>query len=222
MAGKRAEAEAFILTNINKIIPGGGNKEIYEKLFASMNDEQFEEFITGLEQGTIRLAIIAPNMTKNALSVKRNLDLAKELGHEFFEQVWMDGKAGSPPYLSQQKYLVVDLPFRRQAQLLVTKISIPEDNRSVDNLTGQPTGPSKGSKISYPEVQILAAMSLDSTLTELLKYRGGDQAGFNAMNDAIGRTGAVSQKAIENVGGKVKATQALSTYLTAMHLSNTL
>jgi hypothetical protein len=222
MAGNRQKAQALCLEYIDKILPGSGNRKIYEDLFASMSDEAFEAFIGKLKSGQARLALIAPNMAEPKLSVERNLAIAKELGHEFFQRIWMDGKAGAPKYLSAVPYLVVDLPLRRQAQLLVKKISIPEDNRSVDNLTGQPTGASKGSKISYPEIQILAALGLDDSITELIKYRGGDQKGFIAMNDSIARTGGVSQKALEPLGTKVKVTQTLSTYLTAMHLKSTL
>jgi hypothetical protein len=117
---------------------------------------------------------------------------------------------------------VVDLVLRRQAQLLVKKISIPEDNKSVDDFTGQPTGKSKGSKISYPETQILAALNLDNNLTELLKFRGGDVKGFDAMNNSISKTGGVSLASIEKLGTRVKSTETLHTLLTCMHIGNTL
>ncbi len=222
MAGNRAAAEAVIKKYVEKILPGGGNAKLYEDLFSSMDDEQFEHFINGLDNGSIKLALIAPIMDEKALDVARNLEIAEELGHQFFERVWMEGKEGSAPYLSPIPYLVMDLPLRRQAQLLVTKISIPEHNRSVDNLTGQPTGDSKGSKISYPEVQILAALNLDNTLTELIKFRGGDTQGFNAMNESIAKSGGVSLAAISALGSRVKSGDALKTYLTAMHLDATL
>jgi hypothetical protein len=219
MPGNRSAAEAVILNYVEKLLPGSNNPDLYKDAFKSMDDEQFENFINGLDNGSIKLALIAPIMNEHALSVERNLAVAKELGHEFFERIWMESKEGSAPYLSPIPYLVVDLPLRRQAQLLVTKISIPEHNRSVDNLTGQPTGDSKGSKISYPEVQILAALNLDKTLTELIKYRGGDTQGFNAMNESIAKSGGVSQDAIAALGTRVKSSDALRTYLIAMHLS---
>lgn len=222
MNKNRAAAEKIITTYIGKLLPGSPNSDIYKDIFASMDDEAFDQFMTGLENNSIRLAIIAPNGTQPSLDVERNLQIAEELGHQFFERVWMDGKEGSAPYLSTVPYLVVDLPVRRQAQLLITKISIPEHNRSVDNLTGQPTGDSKGSKISYPEVQILAALNLDNTLTELIKYRGGDTIGFNAMNESIAKSGGVSIDALSALGGRVKAGDTLKTYLTAMHLASTL
>jgi hypothetical protein len=222
MAGNRKAAEKVILEYIEKMMPGSPNTQLYKELFATMSDKQFDDFMKGIEDGSIRLAIIAPNFGEQQLSTERNLKLAKELGHEFFERVWIDPGNDIPPYLSPIKYLVVDLPLRRQAQLLVKKISIPEDNKSVDDFTGQPTGKSKGSKISYPETQILAALNLDANLTELLKLRGGDIKGFDAMNAAISQTGGVSQEAIKHLGSRVKSTETLSIFLTCMHLKNTL
>lgn len=222
MAGNRKAAEAVCLEYIEKILPGGGNKEIYQAFFAQMDDAAFETFINQLDEGSIKLAIIAPINSAVELDTARNLALAKELGHNFFERIWMDGKDGAPPYLSTETYLVVELPVRRQAQFQVKKISIPEHARSVDNLTGQPTGASKGSKISYPELQIMAALGLDNCIVEFIKYRGGDEKGFVAMNNSISKTGGVSTKALDSLGTTVRSRQTVSTILTGMHLENTL
>ncbi|WP_201285368.1 hypothetical protein, partial [Klebsiella pneumoniae] len=89
-------------------------------------------------------------------------------------------------------YLVIDVPLRRQVQLLQSKATIPENNKHIDDLSGQSTGPSKGSKISFPELQVLFAQGLDSTITELIQFRGGDAKAFNAMNRAIIENGGVS------------------------------
>lgn len=212
----------MILEYVEKLLPGSTNTQMYRDLFASQDDKAFDEFMKALEDGTSRLAIVAANLSEHKLSIDRNLALADELGHNFFERIWIDGGNEVPPYLSPIPYLIVDLPLRRQAQLLVKKISIPEDNQSVDDFTGQPTGKSKGSKISYPETQIMAALDLNANLTELLKFRGGDVKGFDAMNNVISKTGGVSMKQIEALGTKVKSTETLSTFLTCMHLENTL
>lgn len=221
MAGNRKEAEDFCLKYIEKLTDKY-NRELYEKLFASMNDKQFEEFITQIENGEKDLAIIKPNFTDDKNPIKNNLELAEELGHNFFERIWMSDDVGTIPYLSNIPYLVIDLPVRRQAQLLDKKVSIPEDNRSVDDLTGQPTGKSKGSRISYPEINILAAMNLDMTLIELLKFRGGDSKAYSAMNKEINNTGSVSLQTIYDPSTKVRSTATLSALLTGMHLGNTL
>lgn len=222
MAGNRKAMENFIIEQVEKILPGAGNKEAYLGLFASMDDAQFDSWVKQLKEGTIRLCIIAPNQSEKKLDVQNNLNIAKSLGHNFFERIWMDGKSGSPSYLSNPKYLICDLPLRRQAQLQIKKITIPENISSVDNLTGQPVGASKGSKISYPELQILASKGLDNMIVELIKFRGGDRQGFNAMNDSIAKTGKVYQGSIESLASGVESTQTLKTYLTCMHLDNTL
>jgi hypothetical protein len=222
MAGNRKAAEAFIIKYISKLLPDSGNDKIYIDLFASMSDKQFDDFMKSINEGKTKLAIITPNLSKNKLSIERNLKIAEELRHNFFERIWMNSDNDVPPYLSTVPYIIVDLPLRRQAQLLVKKISIPEDNKSIDDFTGQPTGKSKGSKISYPEVQILAALNLEDSLTELLKYRGGDTKGFNAMNDSVSKTGGVSLDAIKHLGSEVTSTTTLHTLLVSMHLSTTL
>ena len=222
MSGNRAAATGVILTYIDKLMPGSPNAEIYRQRFSEMSDKEFDEFMGQLEREEIFLTIQAPNLNKNKLSIERNFEIAKELGHEFFERIWMDEGNDIPPYLTNHKYLIVDLPLRRQAQLLTKKISIPKNNNTVDNLTGQPTGPSKGSKISYPELQILAALGLDNCSIELMKYRGGDLKGFNVMNNSISKTGGVELSTLDKLGTKVKSTTTLHTYLTSMHLQNTL
>ncbi len=218
MPGLRKEAEEYILHYIEKIAPGGENAAIYKTKFAAMSDDDFEAMIKGIETGEITLPIIAPNFSKVKLTVANNLKLGEELGHKFFQRVNVPPKNGLPGYLTPIPYLILDLPVRRQAQLLEKKISIPEHNNSVDDMTGQPTGASKGSRVTYPEIQVLAAMGLNESLLEFLKYRGGDEKGFNAMNIMIGRSGGVSMKAIEPFAGGVKSTQTLRSYLTGMHL----
>lgn len=219
---KRIETEQFIIQYIEKLMPGSENTNIYTNLFKAMSDEQFGEFMMKLKSGENKLAIIAPNFGKQKLDVQRNLNIAKELQHKFFQKILIEGKGERPTYLTPIPYMVVDLPLRRQAQLLIKKISIPEDNKTVDQLTGQPTGASKGSKISYPEIQVLAAMKLDNSLLELLKFRGGDTKGFMAMNKMISTRGGVSLDVIERFAGGVESTKTLKSFLTAMHLSNTL
>jgi hypothetical protein len=92
----------------------------------------------------------------------------------------------------------------------------------VDYLTGQPTGDSKGSKISYPEMQILASMGMESSLTELLKYRGGDNKGMAAYTGLLVNNGSVNIDTLKNYASGVVSTRTLKTFLTACHLKNNL
>lgn len=222
MANNRKAAEAFILKWVEELLPGSDNAKMYKELFANMSDNQFDTFMANIESGKTRLAIIAPNLSPQKLSVDRNLKIAEQLGHEFFQRLWLTSPHLDAPYLTPIKYLVMQMPLRRQAQLLTKKISIAEDNKSVDDFSGQPTGKSQGSKLSYPELQILAALGLDKSITEMIKFRGGDTKAFDAQNRQISETGGTSQKSIEHLGTNVKSTETLSIYLKCMHLDNTL
>ena len=223
MPGLRAACQDFLLDLVEEIIPGGENRKLYEQKFAQMSDEAFEQFIEKLEQGQERLCVVVPNFSETAqMDVGHLFEVADRLGHKFFQRIHVPPHQGLPGYLTPIEYLVLPLPVRRQAQLLEKKISIPADNNSVDDFTGQVTGASKGSKISFPEVQVLAARGLDYAATEFLKYRGGDEGGFNALNTLIARNGSVSQAAASQYATGVKSKQALNVMLRAKMLKSTL
>lgn len=222
MAGNRKAAEKIIIDGIEEINPGQGNRQLYEKAFAKMSDADFEQFIVDLEQNKRRLAVLVPNFKNSKMTTKRNIELGKKYGFKFTQRIWMDNGDGSPKYLTPHEYLILELPTRRQAQVLANKISIPKNTNTIDDLTGQAAGESKGAKLSFPEVQVLAAQGLEKTLTELFKYRGGDTEGFRLMNQAIGQMGEVELADLETVDTEVESLATLRTLLTSMHLSNTL
>ena len=213
----RAGAETFILNWINKITEDADNVIIYKNLFAKMTNSEFDVFIN-----KSMLPISAPNFTKVKLSVERNLKLAKELGHDFFQRIWIGASGGNPTYLTPIPYLVMDLPIRRASQLLIKKLAVADNNKSVDTLTGQLSSTTKGAKISYPELQVLSAMNLDKSITELMKYRGGDSKGFLAMNAMISKYGTANQSTLVNYSSGVESTRLLKTFLTCCHLKNNL
>lgn len=220
--GNRKAATDMILRYIDKILPGSPNTEFYRTSLAAMSDKAFGDFIDRLDSGEETLTINVPNLGKYKLDLQRNLAIAKELGHEFFEHLLLTDPTTGQLYQTPVKYLVIDLPLRRQVQLLESKSTIPENNKHIDELSGQSTGPSKGSKISFPELQVLFAQGLDSTITELIKFRGGDSKAFNAMNRSIIDTGTVNLEYLSQFGTKVKSVTTLSVLLKTIHLDNTL
>jgi hypothetical protein len=221
MANRKAATD-MILRYIDKILPGSPNTEFYRTSLAAMSDKAFGDFINRLDSGEETLTINVPNLGKYKLDLQRNLAIAKELGHEFFEHLLLTDPTTGQLYQTPVKYLVIDLPLRRQVQLLESKSTIPENNKHIDELSGQSTGPSKGSKISFPELQVLFAQGLDSTITELIKFRGGDSKAFNAMNRSIIDTGSVNLEYLSQFGTKVKSVTTLSVLLKTIHLDNTL
>ncbi len=219
---KRKAVEDFIITYINKLIPNKSNEPIYRKFFDSLSDNDFKQFIQDLKDGTKFLVVFDPNFSKNGLDLKNNLKIAKELGIKFFQKLWFPATKESPKYLTPIPYMVLDLPVRRQSQLLTKKMSVPEDNNTVDLFTGQPAGESKGAKISYPELQVISAMGLDASAVELIKMRGGDVNGYRALNMSLKKLGHVDLNVINQYSSGVESTRLLRTLLTGCHLKNNL
>lgn len=220
----RQAAQKFILDVLEEIIPGGVNQEVYTKIFDRLTDEEFAQWMTKLAQGTERVVVYAPNFADNSLDVQRNIKVARErFNHEFWQRLWKHPKNKSEPsYLTNNPFMVVELPVRRQAQLLEEKISVPEHSRSIDAMTGQPSGDSRNARISFPELLVLRSMGMDQSLQELVKYRGGDIGGFNAYTKAMSARGGADMNSLKDFATGVESTNTLYSYLMAMHLRNTL
>jgi hypothetical protein len=219
----RKKAEEFILSYIDKIDLGEKrNTKLYKDLFKGMSDNEFENFMSGLRNKTITLSMIVPNGGDVKITVENNFKIAKELGHEFFQNIRITGQVDLPDFITPIKHLTYILPIRRAAQLLSKKISIPESDKSIDMLTGQVTNKSKSSKITMPEIQMLIGMGLKDSVRELLKIRGGDIQANNAMNMMLYKQGSASQAAIEPYSSGVESTKTLKAYLNASHIKSTL
>ena len=95
------------------------------------------------------------------------------------------------------------LQSKAEAQLLEYKISIADDNSHIDELTGQPTGDSKSTNISFPQYLILRSRGLDKSAEEFFKVRGGDAAAFNASNRAIIERGSVTLDQLRQLGTRL-------------------
>ncbi len=214
----RKKATDAILTYIDKILPGSENKKMYAERLAKLSNKAFDNYMKKLQSGEETLYLVAPNLAAKKLSATRNIKIGKELGHNFFQHLNLTDPETGMTYLTPIPYLVVDLPLRRQAQLLSKKISIPKDNSKVDELTGQSASDRVGG-LSFPELQTLYAQGLTDTITELIKFRGGDETAFRAMNKSMVEQGNVLLSSIDT-NTRVKGTETLSTIFKAMHLDN--
>lgn len=220
---KRAAVESLILKYIDKIVTGKENTKLYQDLFASMNDKQFDIFMNKLKNKEINLSIIIPN-GDNRFKVDLNnlMKLGKELGYDFFQHLNYGPSEDRPGFKTPNKHMVLALPIRRASQLVSKKISIPTDTSSIDTLSGQVTNSSKGSKITNPEIQILLGLGLKDSLTELLKIRGGDLGAARATEQLLYKHGSVSQQQANQYATDVVSKKTLKAYFNAMGISTTL
>lgn len=218
MATNRKAAEAYILKFLKDIEPTGYNVKIYEEMLPKMSNKDFDDWMKGMRDGTKQLVIYKPLYKAEGITLQNNLDIAPKYGVEFFEHLNISNDPDMPDHKTPIKYLVVDLPYRRQSQTLFKKISVPPDNKSIDELTFQPTGASKGAKVSYPELQVLVGMGLDKTIEELTQYRGGDKGGFQAYNAMFNKYGSANSETLKNYKTGVESTKALKIYLMSAHI----
>ena len=216
--GKRKEAEQFIITYVEKIAPGIGNKEIYTKFFKTLSDEQFDIWIKEVNEGRIVLPIFIPQEDHSVTDTKSLLKVAEELGHEFFQYLWIKNAKDRPDHRTTVKHMVIDLPVKRASQVIEKKISVPPDNKTIDILTQQPTGDSKGAKISYPELLVLSSMGMDKSVEELIKVRGGDPGAYKAFSGFLSRYGRVNLDVINAYQEGVASKRTLKSYLLGAHL----
>lgn len=221
--GNRKAAEAVILKWIDQIDPSGTNSKLYKEVhFSKMDDATFDRYMKAIEEGRDYVSITAPNLSPVKITMENNLKVAREMGFKFFHRIWKTDITTGETFLTNQHYLVVMLPIRRQIQTLENKISIPEDNKHIDDLTDQPTGVSKGSSISAPETLALLAQGCDASLDELVHYRGGDLKGMVNMDRMLHETGRASMKTLDVLGTRAKTSVTLSNFLKGMHLDNNL
>jgi len=222
-ANKRKQVEMFILDSIESLTPKSKqNRELYEKRFKAMSDDEFNRFMNRLSSGEEILMIISPNHTDDGLSLDNNLEVGDKIGHSFFTKIMVIGKEGLPDHLTPIEYMVIDLPVRRLSQTSDKKIKVPKSTRVVDSLTGQVTGESKGAALSGPEIQVLSAMNLEAPLIEAMKHRGGDIQSRIAFNGLMSRYGSVNLATLDKYQGGVESTASLRTFLSAAMLRNNL
>lgn len=221
MANRKA-AEAFILKIMAEIEPSGYNVEQYKKWFKATSDKAFDTYMRGLRDKSKYLVFFKPAYEAKGMSIETITKTAEKYGLKLFEKLVYTNNPDEPDHMTSIEYLVVDLPYRRQSQTLMKKVSVPDNNKVVDQLTYQPTGPSKGSKISYPELQVLIGMGMDNTISELMQYRGGDKGGFNAYNAMFMRYGTANLKTLEPYRTGVESTKSVRTFLRCMHINDTM
>lgn len=193
-----------------------------ESMLNDLSDAEFDVYMQKLQSGDEILPYYLPNLGKIRITAEKNLKIAKKLGHDFFQRLWLTDPATGQTYLTPKKYLVIDLPLKRLQQHLLDKIKIPASNKHIDELTGQPSGASKGSTVSFPELQILYSTGLERTLTELIKFRGGDEEAYRELSKDAMNNGIPSMAAAYDPSTRVKSTVTVSTLLRAAHLDNNL
>ncbi len=222
MATNRKAAEKLILETVDKWEKGTVNSKMYKEMFSEMSDAKFKAWIDSVYEGKDNIRVYANNFGKINPDVKNNIKILRSMGFEPYQRPWVTDEHTGEVFLSPIRYPCWHLPWRRLAQDLMKKISIPKDNNHRDDLTNQPTGVSKGSKISFPEAGVFSARNLPYTAMEGMKARGGDQKAYTKFRNDLITTGEVSMEEIMKLNSVPSVIVTVNTFLNACHLESTL
>ncbi|MBO4735782.1 MAG: GNAT family N-acetyltransferase [Paludibacteraceae bacterium] len=193
---KRKYITDYICAICDLMDPSKLNSKRYHRLLDHMSDKDFDQWMHYVKDGKWKLHIVAPNLIIN-LKNENLLKAADKAKCKLFHRLWMTDNATGRQYLTDNEYLVLTLSVRRQQQYLDEKLSVPDNDRQIDGMTGQVTGDSRACSMTNPEIQILAARGLDATLEELVNVRGGNINAYAEFKRQAEETGEISLNSID-------------------------
>lgn len=212
--------ETYFISMIKELITG--NKDVLDKnlklinrLFESMNDKQFELFVSKLESGELVLPIIDPNGA-NGIDYENNLKLIEKLGIELFQNI-IQNDNGSVA-ISPIKCMILELPGKKPIQFVDKKRSIPKDVNSTNAFTGQVTNSSKSMSLTGPELPLMMANGMHNSIKELVKYRGGDVNAGIALDKLAAMGYDINQSTLEQYSSGPLVNNTFKQFLNGMHI----
>ena len=219
MANRKKATEWFI-AQLKELGTNSPNIAMYEEYFKGLSDDAFDKLMQRLASGETILPYYQSNLSKNKLTMDKILKLGDKLKINFFQRLWLTDPVTNVRYLSPHKYLILDIPIRRQQEHVTKKKSVAEHSKFTDAWTGQPMGVSAASKISLPELMILESSGHEKAIEELIKVRGGDVIAFRESRQKLIEQGGFNLKDIEDLGTRPTSTETLGTLLKSMHIDN--
>lgn len=220
MPGNRKAFEEYVLTFMGKLTKGGGNRKIYERLFAQMNNKQMDEFVDKLEEG-MPLSIWASNFEKaEKLDYEVLLKLSKEYGLEVEQQLVVYDLDTGIKSLTPIKYVVGTAEIRKQRQMQVKKLGVSKDDTKVEDLTGQVMGESRAAGLSIPEIQVLDNLGLSTLANELYNVKGGDLDALKVFRNELITTGKATTNAALKQGSGAKVLRTAHFILLGRHIQS--
>ena len=210
----RKKAEADVLAVITATDKSGKNTEILKQFFSKASDD---DFIKMMKAG---VPIYAPVGGPVKITHTNNLKVAKKLGLLLEQRLYLTDPKTGLCQRTRWPHILLKLPVRRQTQMIDKKLSVAKHDKIRDKLTGQVTGPSKSSGVSFPEAYVMFSGSYDSTLEEMLHGRGGNEKLNRAFYKSIRETGRgyIKIPGAENTASKATRTQ--SAIFKAIHIGN--
>ena len=190
MSKDKDDAIKFIESELNKNIRHKESIASTIGYLNSLSEKEFEQWCKDVLEDKVHLFLELPNMDENDADQDEALLFCESQGGEPLQRlVEIDPETGDEN-ITPNKYLVLPMMVRRLKQLHKKKISVSKDDKVIDHLTNQPTGESKSSSISFPELNnIMARHGTRAATLELIKVNAGDEAARAHKEKQIEETG---------------------------------
>lgn len=220
--GNRKAATDIAVSLMAELFPKSGNDTMLRSDLEKLSDSQFNELMEQIRQGKPMISATLPNLLSPVVKNYDLLAVAKKWGVEFFQHIEIEDPETKEVFTTPLRYMVIREVSPRLQQMIEDKQSIPDDNTHVDDLTGQVTGPSKGSRISFQELNNMASTGADVSILELISVRGGDEEANRKLESDILMTGEGTVEAAKEFGSGVTSTKNFASLLRTAHLDTTL
>ena len=215
---KKTKIINYICKIMDTLEPSKVNSTRYRNFLTPMNVKNFTIFMDNLKAEKDQIFLVAPNLKIN-MSIA-NIKKAAELSNtKLFSKVWLVDPETKKRYLTNREYPILQLPVRRMEQFLDHKLSVPNDDKTIDGLTGQVTGADASPSFSAQEARVTHGRGLTKTLIELLKIRGGDVDTYGEFKRQLEETGSCNTDTITSQT-KVKSAHSLNVFLKGMLIDN--
>ena len=215
---KRKKITQLICKVIDTIDVSKQNGDRYRQFLSDMSKPAFTKYMNYIKEGKVQIYIVAPNL-EIVLDTRNLLKAAKIMNTTLFSKLYIKDQETGKTFLTNEKYPILQLPIRRMEQFLDNKLKVPNDDKSIDGLTGQVSGADSKSSLSAQESRVIHARGLDKSLLELLKIRGGDVATYGEFRRQLEETGSCDTDNISSVT-RVKSGHSMHAFLIGMHIDN--
>lgn len=201
MTDKRKKIEEKVCGLLAIEDPSGINERKYRDFFQTMNDKEFEDWITKFlndPKANIRLDIVEFGDSNRKLHFDNVEKASQFLGVNLFEYVYMPHLSDDPnkPVRTAQPVLVGWLNIKRPQQLVTKKTGVAISDNDRDETTNAMKGKSKGGTQTGIENELLAGVGAYNVLSEIASARADNVKEYDNMVSAIAETGSV---ALENI-----------------------
>lgn len=216
--GNRKAFETFVLEFMKAFTEGGGNKVIYERLFAKLNDKQVEDMVVRIEQGSPLSVWVSNWDRKEMINFDRLKGVAKKYGIQLEQRIVITDPDTGVKTMTPHTSLSGLISVRKQRQMQVTKFSYAMHDYDIDDLTGQVMGDSRSTGISQPEITVLRNLGLETMANELYNVKGGDLEALRHYKNDLITTGKTNTNASLRKGSIAKILSTVHRFFRGRHL----